>query len=229
MKKALIGIVILSGLLFSSCDKENNVAKEISYTFEDEFLDKSKGWKELTDTYIPDKTNPDSLAVAYEFGIMEDENGLYSVKNYANALSDLVIFKDYKTGNFNTNANYVIESALTINGGGSDSRFSGITWNQVDDDNYSFFGLSAEGTYRYSQKIDGSTNTIIDGALLPEGANNTALKIKLSKIDTTLSFIVNDILIDAVGESTLSSNNIGLYSSRGVDVNYHYLRAANQE
>jgi hypothetical protein len=211
MKRIVIGLSILSVLFLMSCSKEENVAKDYSYTVDEEFLNNDRGWN----VFEKDST--------YNAKIDSSENGLFEI------ITNLKTFADFTEGGISSDADYSLETTFTfIRVFGDSKSFSGISWDVVDEDNYMLFSVNEVGDdsrFVVSEIIDGKNpekNILYEGEINKPDSGVYTLNVQRS--DTTLSFIVNGLEVQAIKANPLKSSQIGLYTRKN-DVNFHYLRA----
>ena len=224
MKKVLLGLSILSGLFLGSCSKDENVAKEYTYTMDEEFVDNQRGWLEDTSTYVPDALKPDSILTAYTFSQISADNGLLSLKNDSSTVGKSS-YLDAKEANLGSN-DFIIETAITWVEQGDSKRFAGLTWDHLDEDNYKFFGVTIEGNYIGYDVINGDSDSlIVEAATLLSLPTLPVYNLKVQRSEENIFFSINGTILDTLPAAELSSSQVGLYSDAKNDINFHYLRA----
>ena len=211
MKKIIFGISVLTAIVLGSCNKDENVAKDYTYTIDEEFLNNDRGW------------NVFDIDTTYKTQVNTSENGLLEV------VAKSKLFHDFKEGGLDLNSNFIVETTFTNVGDvESNKSFTGLTWDCIDEDNYMLFCVNQNGEdtrYVISQVDNGKDpekGILFYSEILL--ASPPVYSLKLMRSDTTLSFSVNGVQVKAIGASDLMSTEVGVLVQNGAS-NFHYLRA----
>ncbi len=224
MKKILLGLSVLSVLLFASCDKETNVAKAYEYTLDEEFVDNSLGWKEEISTYIPkNQTTPSD---AYIFKIDKRDNGTLSLQYYATKNPLLSTYIDAKDAKITASDNFKIETTISFISPSTDTRYSGIVWDYINDKNYSFFGISETGFFIGYDKVNGTKKPTIDTEKIEQKPSPSVYKLEIDRTDSALYFKVNNSTVHSTTAKDLISSKVGFYNDKKNNTSFHYLRVS---
>lgn len=219
MRKILLGVGLFTALFISSCDQEANVAKSYTYTLDEEFLNNDLGWLEDTVSYIPDNTKPDSSLIAYSFSQVSLDNGVFSISADTSSNGQpIATYLDYKEANLSSN-NFILETSITWGGEELAKSYAGITWDNVDDNTYKFFGVSVGGDYVIESTPVDSVGSV---SIVP---SNLVYNLKIEREDKNIYFSINGESVDTLVATDLNSSKIGIYSGSENNVSFHYLRA----
>lgn len=228
MKKILIGITLFTTLFIVSCSKDENVAKDYTYTFDEEFLDNVRDWE--VDNSKPEK---------YTFNQLTGDNGLFNISYFSSFGNDIPTYSDYKPGGFDTNGSFILETTLTWVPSEGDyisksDKYCGLSWDVIDDKNYSKIGVALnpntlEAKYKVIKVVNGkSTELVASDSVTIMNTTPPVYTLKVEKNNTEFIFMINNVIVgvsDAVG---LSTSNIGIHADKDNVVNFHNLYASEE-
>lgn len=197
MKKhrlALFARVLISAL---SILCNNNLFAQGEIIYEDNFSDNSGNWGTNDNENI----------------LLNIQNGKYFFdhKQLQNA------WLSWKTVTINSKRNFRI-SCNSLWVGGIDNHSYGLVWGLSDVNNYCSFGISANGSYRYSIKAGGTFINPIDWTKSELINKNASNKIEVRKTGGIIEFYINDIKVNQSNFEDFFGNNVGFNVNRNQKV-----------
>ncbi len=208
MKKILLGLSVLSVLLFASCDKETNVAKAYEYTLDEEFVDNSLGWEEFEKSDLKVFVNPKI-------------NGTLVIDNKGTKTH-----YDSQEAKLGTTDNFEIETSFSFEKGDTPVNYSGVIWNHTAPNKFMLFSLKGEEFIIVnSVKSTSYKKPLYSGSI--DVTTPPVYKLTVQKSDTTLTFRVNNTIVKQIKATDLSSGKVGIFN-RGNSARFHYLRVSKE-
>ena len=228
MRKLIIGLSLLSAVFMISCSKDENVAKDYTYTFNEEFLDNEKGW-------FVDESKPEK----FTFSQVDADNGLFNISYFSSFGFDIPTYSDSKSGGFNIANNFILATSLTWdassgNFSAKSGKYCGLSWDVIDDKNYSKIGVSLnpttlDVTYKVVKVVNGkSTDIVTPDSVAIVSTTPPVYTLKVEKIDNEFIFKINTAVVGTSSSVGLSSSNIGMHVDKDNKVNFHYLFASEE-
>ena len=122
-------------------------------------------------------------------------------------------------------ANVHVDVSVFAAGGPLENRM-GLICRLVDDQNFYFFAISADGYYGIGKMKDGQASILTgDGKMLPNSAiqtGNVPNRLRGTCVDDLLNMYINDSLVGSAQDGDFSTGDVGIlagsFSQTGADV-----------
>lgn len=111
--------------------------------------------------------------------------------------------------------NVRVEAAVFPAAGPADSRM-GVICRLVDDHNFYFFAISADGFYGIGKMKEGGVSILTgDGAMLPTASvhpGNVPNQVRGDCVGNSLTLYVNNQMVDSAEDGDFSGGDVGLFA-----------------
>jgi hypothetical protein len=225
MKKVILGLSVLSGLLFASCDKEVNVAKGYAYTIDEEFLNNDREWLQKDEERV-------------QFSVNTEENGLLVIQSQSSKSSNK--YQDHKAGDISSDGNFIIESSFTYPKDSLGlytsklSNSSGINWGISSSEtsiplmNYFHFGVALDTSnfssiVKVSQFVGGKETALLEGVSIGV-VDPPVFNLSVEQLDTAWVFKANGSTVGSISKEELYGGDVGVNVDTKTNTNFHNLR-----
>ena len=182
-------ILVLSALACSTTNLAENLVPTGGVLYQDFFSNPQSGWGE----FAQDSGTSGYINGAYHFLVNQPDITIWS--HPGQSLTDV----------------HIEVSTMPVSGPLSNQM--GIVCRLVNDQNFYFFSISADGYFGIGKMKDGNTNLISNSEMQKQNAILTGNQINILRADCVgdkLTMYINNVLVSSVKDTDFSSGDVGI-------------------